>query len=122
MSPVRRSDVPCGEAHREVLGGIATGPAVGDLSVREDAPQEPLLPAFDDVPHPWQMNQIDTDATNTGIARRPPLLGVPDRVAWRAHAAPIRLRMMAARSSAMVRIRSPSAPSIITRASDSVPE
>src|SRR6267143_424923 len=39
------------EARGEVRHGVAPGPAVGDLALGEDAAQEALVPARDDVAH-----------------------------------------------------------------------
>src|SRR2546428_4948998 len=111
-----------GEARSEVLGGVATGLAVGDLAIGEDAAKEALLPTLDDAAHSREMDEIDADAANTRIACRTNLFAAPGRLARRAHAAPIRSRMMAARSPAIVRMRSPSAPSIITPPTHSVPK
>src|SRR5262245_18915849 len=92
-----------GEARCEVGGRIAAGPTVGDLGVREDALDEPVLPAIDRRPHPRNADEIDAEA---GDVQRSPICE----------------RMIPARSSAIAWMRAPSAPSIITRASDSVPE
>src|SRR3989442_601810 len=92
-----------GEAGGEVGHGVAPSPAIGDLRVGEDAGEESLLPALDDFAHARQVDQIHADA--------------PD-----GHDAPIRSRITPASSSAIARMRWPSAPSIMTRASGSVPE
>jgi len=52
-----------------VRHGIAPRPAVGDLAVGEDAPQEALVPARDDVAHARDADEIETDATD--VRHRP---------------------------------------------------
>src|SRR5258705_9190070 len=92
-----------GEPRREVRRRVGPRATVGDLSLGEDAAQEPILPAVDHLAHPRDADQVDPDAG--------------DR-----HGAPSCAPMSPARSSAIARIRSPSAPSIMTRASGSGPE
>src|SRR5207249_1336483 len=83
------------EARGEVGHGIAPRAAVGDLALREDAAQEALVPARDDVAHARDPDDVH---------------------------APIWVRMTPASSSAIAWMRAASAPSIISRASASVPE
>src|SRR5262249_16301599 len=92
-----------GEPCREVGRRIGVSATVGDLALGEDPAQEPILPAVDHLAHAWDADEVDPD---TG-----------DR-----HGAPSWEPMRPARSSAIARIRTPSAPSIITRARGSVPE
>src|SRR5882672_9759791 len=92
-----------GEARGEVRRRIAPPAAVGDLPLGEHAPQEVILPALDQLAHPRDGHQVHADARDV-------------------HASPILARISPASSSAIARIRAPSAPSIITRASGSVPE
>src|SRR5256712_1843699 len=92
-----------GEARREVRHGIAPRATVGDLVLGEHPVHEALLPAIDQRAHARDADQVDADTRDF-------------------HASPICARMSPARSSAIARIRTASAPSIMTRASDSVPE
>src|SRR5258706_15625536 len=91
------------EARGEVRRRIAPPAAVGDLALGEHALQEVVLPALDQLPHPRDAHEIHADPRDV-------------------HASPILARIRPASSSAIARIRAPSAPSIITRASGSVPE
>src|SRR5712692_1719393 len=92
-----------GEARREVRDRVAPGPAVGDLLLGEDAMEEALLPAPDHLAHPRDVDDVEPN----------PLDG---------HTAPICPRTTPASSSAMAQIRPWSAPSIMMRATGSVPE
>ena len=52
------------EARGEVRHGVAPGPAVGDLALGEDAAQEALVPARDDVAHARNADEIHADAVD----------------------------------------------------------
>src|SRR4030095_14711772 len=86
-----------GEPRREVGRRIGVSATVGDLAFGEDAAHEPVLPAVEHLAHAGDADQVDPDAG--------------DR-----HGAPSWEPMSPARSSAIARIRTPSAPSIMTRA------
>src|SRR5205807_1646416 len=92
-----------GEARRKVGRRIAPRSTIGDFVVGEHPAHETILPAVDRRAHPGNAHQIDADARDL-------------------HCSPIWARMSPARSSAIARMRAASAPSIMTRARDSVPE
>src|SRR6266545_3709362 len=51
-----------GEAGGKMRNGVAPTAAVDDLLVGEDAPQEPLIPALNDLTHSRDQRQIHADA------------------------------------------------------------
>src|SRR5689334_17490480 len=91
-----------GEARGKVRHRIPPGTTVGDLAVGEDTAEKALVPARDDVPHARNPDEVHADAADVH--------------------APICARITPASSSAIAWMRAASAPSIMTRASASVPE
>src|SRR5713226_4142952 len=91
------------EARGEMGNGIAAAPAVGDLVFGEYAAKKAIVPALHHPPEPPDLGQVHADALDL------------------AHA-PMAFLMMPASSRAMPSMRAWSSPSIMTRASSSVPE
>src|SRR5262249_31394143 len=92
-----------GESRGEMGRRVAPGPAIGNLGVGEHPFDEAVLPAIDRGAHSRNAHEIDAETADP-------------------HRSPICVRMSPASSSAIAWMRAPSAPSIITLASDSVPE